>query len=52
MDKPSKLVGIYTKAKRRPTSSLVKVNSEVPVDTSKKSLPEKAIKTQVEIAEL
>jgi hypothetical protein len=43
MDKPSKLVGIYTKAKCRPTSSLVKVYSDVPVDSSKKSLPAKAI---------
>jgi hypothetical protein len=43
VDIPSKLIGIYMKAKIRPTSSLVKVYSDVPLDTSRKSLPTKAM---------
>lgn len=38
-------MGIYTKAKRWPTSSLVKVYSDVPVETNKKSLPRKSEKS-------
>lgn len=46
--KPSKLIGMYTKAKRWPTSSLVKVYSEVPADTKRKSLHRFATKKQEE----
>jgi len=35
---PSKLIGMYTKVKQQPTSSLVKVYSDVPADTNIKSL--------------
>ena len=41
MDLPSKLMGEYTKAKHRPTSSLVKAYSDVPVDMDTKSLQNK-----------
>lgn len=40
MDQPSKLIGMYTKANCRPTSSLVNVYSDVPVDTNTNSLQE------------
>jgi hypothetical protein len=44
MDLPSKLMGEYTKAKHRPTSSLVKAYSDVPVDMDTKSLQNKKYK--------
>lgn len=48
MDQPSKLIGMYAKAKRCPTSSLLKVYSDVPVDTKTKSLSRKAISQEGE----
>lgn len=38
VDLPSKLMGEYTNAKRRPTSSVVKAYSDAPVDMDTKSL--------------
>lgn len=48
LDIPSKFIGIYTKAKRRPTSSFVKVYSGVPLVTIRKSLSTNSSKRMYE----
>lgn len=49
VDLPSKLMGEYTKAKCRPTSSLVKAYSDVPVDMDTKSLGIEKTAKKIEI---
>jgi hypothetical protein len=49
VDLPSKLMGEYTKAKRPPTSSLVKAYSDVPVDMDTKSLGIEKTAKKIEI---